>query len=241
MTFIQNLFKKFIWIIVILIALFAFSIFYFRVLIVTANERGYLESTSATIEQKKINVGTNDYGYIQEIKVKIGDMVNEGDTLFRYLSTAENGRLDEDSGEIIEIKANTRSRVKRINFYRSSYITREQTVIELQSAEITVKSIQSISPEDVTKVKIGAQTETILPNNRVVKGVVKTIYPYYDTENGTIEIESTLSEDISEVMEGLPVVQRIFIQDDLSQGVNGNAIRFVESIPNEQIQNLYLN
>jgi multidrug resistance efflux pump len=240
----QTFFKRIFWLFVVLIVLFAFSVFYFKVLIVSASERGVLESSNAKITQKKINVGASDYGYIKEIKVKVGDMVNDGDTLFRYVSVSQDENSDKNADEPkkeIDVKANARSRIKRINFYRSSYITKNDTVMELQSAEITINSIQNIKPEDISKVKVGAATETILPNKKTIKGTVKAIYPYYDSEHQTIEIESTVSEDISDALEGLPVVQKIYIQDDLGGGVNAGAVKFLRSIPNEQIQNFYLN
>jgi len=129
---------------IVLIVLIAFAL-YGNVLMTKAQERSRIEAIDAFISQKRLPVGVDGYGYISTINVKIGEKVNEGDTLFTYfgfrysnpnagatIKTNDPKSLFEGYQEI-SVKALSSGVVKSINFYKGSYITQDVIIMELQS------------------------------------------------------------------------------------------------------------
>jgi|GEM_PF-6301619 len=203
--------------------------FYSRILVGQIQARAYIEATSSSIYQKVIIVGSGGFGQINSISAKVGLNVASGDILFTYLRGDINGTQE------VTIRAGAAGRVKSVNYAVASYITPENSIMEIQAQEILIKSKLKLAPVDINKISINARTTTGLPNNIVLEGQITAVYPQFNQLEQTIEIESDLAPNSQLLIAGTPVKTRIYLGDWLAD----NTSSLINQIPVQAIRNFY--
>jgi hypothetical protein len=216
--------------IIFLIVLFVILIGYFKILTNQIIGRAYIDATQSNIEQRLIVIGSNGYGQINSIRVTVGQNIGQGDTLFTYL------RVDSNGLQEVPVRSIAPGKVMSLKFGLGSYITPDSSVMELQSRDVSIRSKIKIDVKELSKIKIGSESLTVLPSGNLTKGTVSAIYPVFDKIDGTIEIESKPGIIQEEIISGTPVQTKVFVGDTLSE----NTTRVIEQIPIPQVRDYFL-
>lgn len=203
--------------------------FYSRILVGQIKARAYIEATSSSIYQKTIIVGSNGYGQINSISAKVGVSVSSGDILFTYL------RGDVSGTQEIAIRAGAAGRIKSINYAVASYITPENSIMEIQSQETLVKSKLKLTPADINKININLKTTSGLPSSITLDGKITAVYPLFNELEQSIEIESDLAPNSQVLIPGTPVKTRVYLGDWLAD----NTVSLINQIPYNQVRSFY--
>jgi multidrug resistance efflux pump len=219
-----------------------------RVFIIKTTERELFYSTEAFISREEIEVGSEGYGNISSIDVSIGDYVNKGDILYKYY----NAKLDEqifnlsekrvdilleevpDSNVAINsfnknidflVRAKRSGIVKEIDYSIGDYITKDNKVMVIESADTYVATNIKVPVEMIDRIRPGLLSYVKLTPTLKVEGSVSKVYPKYDAEKNLLSVDVLISNkelarvDLANVYTGSPAEVVIVSNDTFTQFV----------------------
>ena len=149
-----------------------------------------LNATSAFLQ--KSYVKSNLTGYVKKVNIKLGDFVNNGQTLF-VLKTKEAEAIgnsvnhlnpDFKFSGVNTIPANTHGFIAELNHQEGDYVQDGEQLAVISDSKSFV-FVMNVPYEDRPYVSIGKQAEVSLPDGERLQGIVQSIMPMIDSLSQT--------------------------------------------------------
>ncbi|MEP6926876.1 MAG: efflux RND transporter periplasmic adaptor subunit [Ginsengibacter sp.] len=159
-----------------------------------------LNATSAFLQKSYVKSNLN--GYVKKVNIRLGDFVNNGQTLF-VLKTKEAEAIgnsvnhlnpDFKFSGVNTIPSNTHGFIAELNHQAGDYVQDGEQLAVISDSKSFV-FVVNVPYEDKPYVSIGKQVEIILPDKERLTGNVSSAMPMMDsisqTQSFAIRINST--------------------------------------------------
>lgn len=233
---------------------FKFTLGLFFVLVVVSaatlvfNQRqSRVDSSTATIAARTVEVGSDYSGLITSVLVEEGDQVVAGDALF----TLQSLQLERDVAEgaisesrqgvspdgVLTVFAAVDGVVSDVKMAEGAYAQPGAVLAEVDEADtLYIEATFSLSPLDFGRIEDGAPVECVLPNQQVVTGSASTL----EVETVDGQALATIHVDAADlvwgdhqglVQPGTPIDATLHLRDDGPlAGVRDTAKSFLHRI-----------
>jgi multidrug resistance efflux pump len=206
-------------------------------------------STSATIAADTYVIGTDYGGTVVSERVRRGDVVRAGQTLFQVRSLAlmqeiarnpvtfDTASYTVAKNGTMTFKATVSGTVSQVAVKQGDYVQPGSDLVKIDKAgSLYVTGDYTLSPRDYERVEAGRPVDVILPNQTVLPGRVEAVT--VRTTAGQAEAQVTVaSDDLKEgaysglVTPGTPVTATLHLrQDDVFAGARDATHDFLRKI-----------
>jgi len=233
-----------------------------RLFAVRTAERELFFSSQAVINRPEIQVGSEGYGTVSDIKINVGDYVNKGDILYKY----NNSALDEQIFEFQEnrvklnldnpsepqvslnpfnntldfyVRAKVNGYVKKINVTVGDYVTKDSVPVLMEAAETNIIADVKVPPSSVERISAGQSAIVTLQNGIRLVGTITSVTPGYDSVNNLLRVNVNINNrdlegvDLSSIYSGSAVTVVVKSSDSFTQSLKS----YVNNIKVEFIRN----
>ena len=181
--------------------------------------REYIELNATSSFLQKSYIKSNLVGYVKKVNVKIGDYVNNGQTLF-ILKTKEAeaignsvNKLNPDfkfSGVNI-ITANTKGFIAELDHQQGDYVQDGEQLAVISDSK-SFAFIMNVPYEDIPYVSVGKNVEIILPDKERLTGIVSSPMPTMDSvsQTQTFAVKANVSHNIPQNLVAVIRVVKVF-------------------------------
>ena len=149
-----------------------------------------MNATSAFLQKSYVKSNLN--GYVKKVNIKLGDFVNNGQTLF-VLKTKEAEAIgnsvnhlnpDFKFSGINTIPANTHGFIAELNHQEGDYVQDGEQLAVISDSKSFV-FVMNVPYEDRPYVSIGKQVEVTLPDGERLQGTIQSTMPMMDSLSQT--------------------------------------------------------
>ncbi len=151
----------------------------------------FIELNGNTVFLTKEIVRATFQGFIEKVDKNIGDFVKPGEDLFqiRTMELAASDSLNISIGNehfkgIVTLKAQSDGVLTELNYHQGDFVSNGEQ-LALISNPISMRIEVNVPFEDVSKAKIGSNSEIQLPDGEILKGTVDRNIPNVNSATQT--------------------------------------------------------